>query len=90
MARLLLTVAAPSKTGTGAYANTDVGSQTEVFVDSSAKTVTVVVTKTYIDSVAKITAKTDTAARTVTLANGLTFETESFAKGDVVLYTKAK
>jgi hypothetical protein len=60
-----------------------------VFVDSSAKTVTVVVTKTYIDSVAKITAKTDTAARSVTLANGLTFETESFAKGDVVLYTKA-
>jgi hypothetical protein len=84
-----VTVAAPSKTGTGAYANTGIGSQVEVFVNSSAKTVKVVVTTTYVGTIAKITAKTDTTARTVTLANGKTFETESFAKNDVVLYTMA-
>ena len=80
----------PSKTSTNAYATTDIGSQTEVFVNKDEKTITVVVINTFIGTVKKVTAATDAGdKRYVTLSDGKTFETESFAKNDVVLYTAA-
>lgn len=72
----------------------DVGSVVEVY--KTATGYDVIVINTYVDTVKSVTkavAATATAAATkrfVTLNNSdLTYTTESFAKGDVVIYTKA-
>ena len=80
----------PVKDGSGDFQNTANGTVAYVYVDSDDKTVTFSVVNTYIGEVKKVTDAKDGDKRFVTLTNGKTFETEDFAKKDVVLYTDSK
>ena len=85
------TVAAkPAKDSSDNFQNTANGTVAYVYVDSDDKTVTFSVVNTYIGEVKKVTDAKDGDKRFVTLTNGKTFETEDFAKKDVVLYTDSK
>ena len=82
------TVAAkPAKDSSDNFQNTANGTVAYVYVDSDDKTVTFSVVNTYIGEVKKVTDAKDGDKRFVTLTNGKTFETEDFAKKDIVLYT---
>ena len=80
----------PVKDGSGDFQNTANGTVAYVYVDSDDKAVTFSVVNTYIGEVKKVTDAKDGDKRFVTLTNGKTFETEDFAKKDVVLYTDSK
>ena len=85
------TVAAkPAKDSSDNFQNTANGTVAYVYVDSDDKTVTFSVVNTYIGEVKKVTDAKDGDKRFVTLTNGKTFETEDFAKKDIVLYTDSK
>ena len=73
----------------GNLAGTVRGAVTEVFVNSDEKTVDIVVTKTYVAEVKRVTPAKGETDRYVTVTGNKTFTTEDFAKDDVVLYTMA-
>ena len=79
---------APVSTATSdVFGNTANGTTTYIYINNDAKTVTSCTVNTYVGEVKKVTAAKDGVARFVTLTNGKTFTTDSFAVKDVVLYT---
>jgi len=65
------------------------GVAVEIFYDKEKNEVTVVQINTYIGEISSVTAANDSTDRYVTV-NGLKFETGSFGRNDIVLYTVDK